>query len=354
MNVIITIQHPAHVHFFRNAIGELRELGHDVHVFAREKDLVIELLDAFDIDHTVLAGNADSTLGLVRLQLTYEYRLFRAAQRLDPDVLTAIGGVGVAHVASLLDAKSVIFLDSDGVLVNYLAAPFADTICTPRRFRTDFGSHHRFYDGYHELAYLHPNWFSPDTEGLRDHGVRPDEPVFVLRFAQWNAHHDIGHDGFSRSAQRELVSLLDERGQVYVSYEGELPAEFEQYRLPIPPHRIHDLLAVADLYVGDSGTMATEAALLGTPSVRSSSHVEGDDMSNFVELEAEYDLLRSYADESEAIDAIRDLLSRPDLKAEWARRRERLLEDKIDVTEFVVETLLEQVGERPTPVKSPA
>mgnify|MGYP000144314561 CR=1 FL=1 len=32
MNVVVTVQHPAHVHFFRNAIDVLEGRGHDVHV----------------------------------------------------------------------------------------------------------------------------------------------------------------------------------------------------------------------------------------------------------------------------------------------------------------------------------
>ena len=31
MKALVTVQHPAHVHFFRNAIRELEERGHEVH-----------------------------------------------------------------------------------------------------------------------------------------------------------------------------------------------------------------------------------------------------------------------------------------------------------------------------------
>lgn len=341
MNVVVTVQHPAHVHFFRNPIEELEASGHDVHVFARAKDLTVDLLEAYDVPHTLLADQPSSTPGLLKTQVLYEYRLLREALRLDPDVMTAIGGMAVSHVARLVGATSVVFLDSEGALVNRATAPAADVVCTPRRFGTDFGAHHRRYDGYHALAYLHPNRFEPDLAWLRDRGVEPDSRFFVLRFASWDAHHDVGHRGFAPAAKRRLVSVLDERGEVYVTCEGECPPRFEDYRLPVAPHRVHDLLAAADLYVGDSGTMATEAAVLGTPAVRSCTHAGTDDMSNFRELETEYGLLYSFADGDDAIDAVRRLLERPDLAAEWERRREHLLADKTDVTAFVVERLLD-------------
>jgi hypothetical protein len=39
MKVLIDIGHPAHVHFFRNAIRELESKGHAVKVTARDKEV---------------------------------------------------------------------------------------------------------------------------------------------------------------------------------------------------------------------------------------------------------------------------------------------------------------------------
>jgi len=86
----------------------------------------------------------------------------------------------------------------------------------------------------------------------------------------------------------------------------------------LPVEAIHDLLAFADCYVGDSQTMATEAAVLGTPAVRTSAFVGDDDMSNFRELETEYGLLQSFADEDAAIDRAVAFLKEPPREA-WAR-----------------------------------
>ncbi|MFC7231061.1 hypothetical protein ACFQMM_05875 [Saliphagus sp. GCM10025308] len=108
---------------------------------------------------------------------------------------------------------------------------------------------------------------------------------------------------------------------------------------------IHDLLYYADLYVGDSQTMATEAAILGTPAIRSNSFVGDGDMSNFVELESTYGLLSSLSDERETLALARDLSTDPDAKARWRQKRRRLLDDKIDVTAYLLDTILETAGE---------
>ncbi|WP_231182766.1 DUF354 domain-containing protein [Haladaptatus sp. DYF46] len=338
MRIIITIQHPAHVHFFREIIDMLQQRGHEVFVFARDKDIALSLLEEYDIDHTVLAGSANSITELARVQATYEAKLLREALRIRPDVMTAIGGVAVSHVAPLVGARSVVWIDNEGVQSHRITTPLAHIICTPKRFRDDYGDGHVRYDGFHELAYLHPDRFSPDPDRLREHGVEPTDPYYFVRFREWSALHDVGEAGFCHEAKRDLVSFLDEHGEVYVSSESDLPEEFAPHRLPVPPHLVHDLLAYANLYVGDSATMATEAAVLGTPSVRAQSFAGRDDMTNFLEL-AEYGLLYSTADDWQAVEKAKSLVRTADRET-FERRRDRLLADKIDVTRFATDLLV--------------
>lgn len=339
LTVAITLQHPAHVHFYRNVVDELEQQGHESLVYYRGEELVADLLDRYDIDATALApGNRGRLHGLAN-QVRYEAGLLRAGRRARPDVLTGIGGIAAAHVGTLLGVPSVVFTDSgDFAPMNRLGTRFADIVCTPEVTETDYGDRQRRYPGYHELAYLHPDRFEPDSTGL---GIDVYEPYSVVRFVGWNAQHDRGQRGFSREQKRRLVDGLGQHGAVYVTAEGRLPPEFRAYRLPVPPDRIHDLLYYADLYVGDSQTMATEAALLGTPAIRSNSFVAAGDMGNFRELEREYGLLASLPDADEAIDQALTWMQLPSLGRQWDWKLDRLHTDKIDVTAFAVDTLVE-------------
>lgn len=338
MKVLVTIQHPAHVHFFRPIIGILRERGHDVEIVAREKDVNLELLDAYELPYTLLAGPAGSALDLARVQLSYEYRVLREARRIEPDVITAIHGLAASHVAALTGATSVIFIDD--LAANRLTVPFADVVATPRAFPADYGDKHVRYDGYHELAYLHPDRFDPDPEALRAYGVDSEERYSVVRFSEMQAHHDIGEHGLSAAGKRAIVDTLAGYGPVYASVEGESAASIGD-ELPVPPHLIHHLLAHAAVFVSDSSTMPTEAALLGTPAVRSNSFAGEDEvMVNFTELQERYGLVYSTPDEQEAIELVSELASDPSTAAEWHRRRDRLLEEKIDVAAFAADLIL--------------
>ena len=351
MKAVVTIQHPAHVHFYRHVITELETRGHEVFVFARENDLAIPLLNAYGIPHEVLAGPQDSLSELAKVQLAYELRLLRRVRSIEPDVMTGIGGVAVSHVAPLVGARSVVFVDNEGATSHRITTPFAHVVATPRGYDEDYGPNHVRYDGFHEIAYLHPDYFEPDPDALRDAGVDPDERYFVLRFRRWDALHDVGEAGLSLEGKRQLVSMLDEYGSVYITSTDPLPDDLERYQLPVSPTRIHDLLYYADCYAGDSATMATESALLGTPTVRIQSFGH---LSNFVELEDTYDLMRSTPDEERGLELVREIVDDPETSARWRERRDRLFEDKIDMTAYVTALLCDQGGAPVQPTTAPA
>ncbi|WP_265110953.1 DUF354 domain-containing protein [Halosolutus halophilus] len=336
MRVVITIQHPGHVHFFRNPIAELQARGHDVHVFARENDVAIELLEAYDIDHEVLAGESDGLLSLAAVQATYEMRLLRRAKRIDPDVIAAIGGVAAAHVASALRTKSIVFYDTEhATLITKLGYPFADVICTPSCYRDDLGPKQVSYPGYHELAYLHPDRFEPDPSVLEAVDIEPDEEFAVVRLSSWGASHDVGHGGFDDP--HEIVDRFEDEGvRVLLAAEGEPPADLEAYQFSTAPDRMHDLLAYADVALSEGATTASEAAVLGTPSV----YVNPLSLGYTTELEEEYGLLFEYNGEMRHVRGLERAVSIVGKSREpWRRRRDALLEERVDVTELVVQQL---------------
>ncbi|MFD1562835.1 DUF354 domain-containing protein [Haloarchaeobius amylolyticus] len=336
--IIVTVQHPAHVHFFRNAITDLEALGYDVCVFAREKDIACTLLDTYGIEYETLAGTASSPIGLAKTQAIYEYRILSRVRALKPDVLLAIGEPAVAHASSLVGGQSIIFTDTEHAAVsNGITFPFADLLCTPDAFWDDLGERHRVYSGFHELAYLHPDRFTPDPMILEDLGESDNEQLVVLRLVSWNAAHDFGRSGID--GIETLINELERGGAtVLVTAEGQLPPSFADREVDVPPHRMHDLLAAADLFLGESATMAIESGLLGTPAL----YVSDLQAGVLGELETKYRLLRwlsRRAGPTEIADHACGLLSVDD--STWSERRRTVLEETIDTTQFIVDTVEE-------------
>ena len=342
MHALVDVTHPAHVHLFRNTVTALEERGHEVSVSSREKDVTTELLDAYGIEHTSLSRKRTGSLALPREWVGRELRLLRYMRATSPDVVLSHLNPAAAHVSRALGVPNVVFHDTEVAgLVERFTAPFAEVVCTPAEFDRDVAGRQLRYEGFHELAYLHPARFEPDPAPLYRAGIDPESSFSVVRLVAMDAHHDVGSDGFSREDVYDLVEGLSEHGDVYVTGESELPEELAAYEAPVPPEAMLDLLSFADLYVGDSGTMATEAGLLGTPAVRY--NPLDSEMGVFDEL-AEYGIVTSTMDSGEAVETAVSLAADPEAGARWRRRRRELLAEKIDVTALAVELAEEVAG----------
>jgi predicted glycosyltransferase len=176
---------------------------------------------------------------------------------------------------------------------------------------------------------------------LKTLGVDENDSYVVIRFVSRKSSHDVGSRGISLALKRHMVRSLSEHARVFISAEETLPDDLEPFRLRIAPWQMHDVLNYAQLYVGDSATMASEAAVLGVPAVFL------DQRGRFYtdEEEKKYGLVFNFtlseADIYKAIEKSVQLLSNPRLKADLAENRNRLLADHIDVTAFLVRFTLE-------------
>jgi predicted glycosyltransferase len=211
--------------------------------------------------------------------------------------------------------------------------PFATVVATPSVFSRDMGPKQRRYAGFHELAYLHPDEFTPDPATLAALDLSPEDRYFIVRFVAWKATHDIGQHGFSLEQKRTLLRELSAQGRVLLSVEDMVEPEFEPYLAHFAPDKIHDLLAYATLYVGEGATMATESAVLGTPSV----YVSTLEMGNFLDLQNNYELLYWTRHGATALEHVREILALPDPRQTWAARHAKLLVEKIDLTPWLVD-----------------
>jgi len=102
---------------------------------------------------------------------------------------------------------------------------------------------------------------------------------------------------------------------------------------------MHDVLAYADMYIGDSQTMTAEAAVLGTPAVRYNDFVGR--LSYLEELEHRYGLTYGIptTEPEKLFMKVNELLSMDGIKNEWQSRRQKMLSEKTDLTPFMISLL---------------
>jgi len=341
MKILIDMGHPAHVHLFKNFIWEMQKQGHEFKITARDKDVTKQLLDAYKIPYELVGKMGSGKRNLFLEWIDRDIKIFFIARKFKPDLLMGNLNPAIVHAAKLLGKKSIVFTDSEPEAIKYpiadwITTQFADVILTLSSVRHDYGKKEVRVNSYKELAYLHPNWFKPNPAVLEQAGLTEEDNFILLRFVAWGAYHDVDRSGFDLDAQRKLIAALEPYGRVFISSERPLPGEFEKYRVPIRPEQMHDFLYYAKLLVCDSQTMATEAAILGTPAVRCNSFVGRKDMGNFLELEHKYGLIFNFKDGKKAMEMAVNLIKNNSLKDTWKGKRARIFQKKIDISAFMV------------------
>lgn len=333
--------HPAHYHNFKHSIRLLLAEGHSVKVVARGKDVLFDLLSTENWDLVRLparsgSGKAGMVLGIIKRELT----LYRIARRYCPGLMIGTDLV-ITHVGRLLKIPTIVVNEDDSHAVPLMARyafPYATAVLAPFCCDQKPANHKKIgYAGYHELAYLHPDFFKPDRGELPSE-FRENKVYFILRFASLHAHHDEGRRGITDELAMKLIELLEPHGQVYITSERPFAERLEKYRLPVAPDKMHQVMAHASMYIGDSQTMAAEAAVLGIPSIRFNDFV--GELSYLEELEHTYQLTRGIrtSQPSRLIQTVSDWLSDNSIDIKWRKRKEEMLNKTISVTPFWVET----------------
>jgi uncharacterized protein len=331
------MNHPAHVHYYKNCIKILRQKGHDIIITSRDRYPTTELLDAYGEKYYNRGKGSESLLGkLLYIPVAYA-RLIKIAVKRKADVFISFGTPYPNHVGWLLRKPRINFQDTENATLMFgVTRPFSSVYCTPHCFGWGLGKKHIRFDGYMELSYLHPRYFTPDESIFEDLKIKRGEKYVILRFVSWSASHDIGHTGISLAMKRKAVEQFSRCARVFISSEGELPEDLRRYQIDIPPERMHHALAYATLLYGESSTMASECAVLGTPAI----YLDNNGRGYTDEEEKKYGLVFNFTEslehQEQSIKKGIRLLETPNLKREWQKRRIKMLNDTIDLTAFMV------------------
>ncbi len=349
MRFLFDIVHPAQVHFFKNAIGILKADGHSVLVTARGKDVALPLLDALGIEYRSISAKRGGPIGLACEWWTRAWRLYRLAKIFKPDVMIARVGVTAGPVGRFLGVPTVIYDDMEQArLQAAVGMTFATYICTGLGYMRDFGKRHVRFNGPPVLAYLSPKYFTPDPGRLRRCGIDPDERLIFIRTVAWGASHDFGRKEGRPEDLRQLVERLSKYGRVLIGSENPLPEELSAWRNPLAVEDIHHLLAFATICLVEGGTMAAESAVLGTPAVCMQSY----DFGYLVALEKRYGLIARAGSIKAAAPIAEGLLELPNLRQTWMQKRDKLLAESDDVTDFQLCMIERAVNEHPVQWKT--
>lgn len=315
--------------------------GHDILVVARNKEIEHKLLTLYNIPFSNRGKGQNGKLSKFIYLLYADIKILFLALKFKPDLFLNFLHPYPSHVAKLLGKVSLVFSDTEHAALHHkFTVPFATKILTPSCYRIDLGKKHIRFNGYMELSYLHPHYFTPDPSILTILNVKESDKFVIVRFVSWAAAHDFGHTGMTLQNKRKTVLELSKYASVFISSEGALPDDLEKFRIKIPFDKMHDALFYSSLLFGESATMASEAAVLGTPSI----FIDNDGRGYTDEEESKYHIVNNFTeseeDQERALQKALEIIQDNNGKAKYSEIRKALLSDCIDTTTFMVNEVL--------------
>lgn len=346
--IAIFLGHPAHYHMFKHITAELESRGIVVDYLVKRKDMLEELVKRSGHSYHIVRRqecSAKGKVGLAWALVSMELNVTAYLLRYRPCLLMGTYAPVISHLTGV---PMIICCEDDTAVVPRFARtsyPYASAILAPTY--CDGGPWDEKmtkYAGFQKLAYLHPLHFSPQRELVEPHLRNPERPFVLIRFAKLQAHHDKGIGGMTNSVAMNLVNMLAPHFDIYITSERPLSDNLEPYRLDINPLDIHHWMAFAAIYIGDSQSMAVEAAMLGTPSIRFSDFAHRIGVLNA--LEERYHLTIGIPSNRPYIlyQTVQQMIETPNLQNEYQRRRQAMLSEQIDVTQFFTDYILHRMA----------
>lgn len=340
MKILIDIGHPGHVHYFKNLIFMLKNNGHEIKVTARDKEVVLELLKYYKISYENRGKGQDSKLGKFMYMLKADIQLLTISLKFKPDIFLSFSSPYAAQVSKILSRPHITLNDTEHTDKTHsiFTYPFSSSILTPASYKNHLGKKHIRFNSIMEGTYLHPTYFKPDPDIKKTLQLKNNEDYVVLRFVSWNAHHDYGQQGLDLETKKKIIQLFkSKKYKIFISSEKELPNEFKPYQLNISPHKMHDVLASANLFIGESGTMASECALLGTTVI----YVNSLPLMCYLDLAKKADILKHFNSSEGVVEYAENLIKDSNLKKKTKEKTKIMTQEFIDPTDFLYQHIID-------------
>jgi uncharacterized protein len=267
---------PKQLLFFRPVIGELRARGHDVLATSRRYREVEQLSSLLGMDlQFVGARGGKEPVDQLRASLERMKSLLPKVEGFRPDVAVSVASADCARISFGMRVRHVAVNDSPHSMVaDKLALPLSSHLLTP--WVIPYTAWYRFglrKDDITRYRALDPAaWLKREPPTPADSRVR-ERPMILVRLEESYAPYMMGTDeSWPGTVLERLASQFkDFRLVALCRYQDQLERMRSKFGGSFEvPEKVVDGAAMikrSDVFIGMGGTMTTEAALLGVPTI---------------------------------------------------------------------------------------
>lgn len=331
--------HPVDSQVVRFVANGLINKGNKIKfLFSEKEGIISEIIkrDGFDVTRIgeIKPGLIRRLLSSILLEINLVYQVCK----FKPNLIFSPSSIYTGLVSKLFRIPLICWADTETAIVNLKTSlPFISSLLVPESFyeKIDSDKKEIIFNAYKELAYLHPNWFKKDSSVLDKLNLQIGDKIILMRFSAFKAMHDIGLKsvGDNKKVLLSYIKQLEKYARVFISMtENDLGKEFRKYKLDIHPSDYTHLLAHCSLYIGEGTTTASEAGVLGVPWIA----LRPQPLGYLNDQENNYGLGFRTDDIDYAFKTALDWIQEDDLLEKWKEKRDRLLNDKIDVSAFLI------------------
>lgn len=337
MNILISTGHPAQVHNFRVVREQLIKRGHKVFWLSSKKDIADYLLNAYGIEYTQLKRPKKGLLSKAVTLLQNAWITAKVIRKNKIDFVVSRVNPGVVLGSFLMGRTQIGLSDTEAAgIYDLIFSKFLSAFITSTSFERTLRNDQIRIDANIELFYLHPNYFHYDKKEVYQLlNIPVGTPFVILRYVSTKAFHDEGTKFITEKNKIEVVNRIKKYAEVFISSEDNLPPSIQQYQIKFPYEKVHEVMKEATMFYGESATMASECAILGTPAIYVNAQTRG-----YTNDEQRMGLLHYYktdnASQDASIDKAEELLKNKDLKAETQQKQQAFLQTKIDPVGFMI------------------
>lgn len=358
MRVLFATFHPVDPQVVRYVAKNLIYNGDKILFTVVEKENIInDIIKSYGFPSKIIGKNKKSLLGKLINLLCINYNMMQVVRKFEPDIIFSPTSPYNGIISKLFNISQICWADTETAGLNLKSSlPFIDTLLIPESFYKNLPQKNKIkYNGYKEIAYLHPNWFKPDKNILNDLNLKPNGKIVLMRFSALNAMHDRGLKSELLTNEEKVLNFIKKieklyGAKVFISMtERNLDSRFDKYKLNIHPSNYIQLLSFCSLYLGEGTTTASEAGVLGIPWI----NIQKTKRGYLIDQEENYGLGFRMDNLDKAFLKAEEFLKNNNINKEWKLKREKLLEDKIDVTSFFTWFLINYPNSRKVMIENP-